>query len=142
MLPTPVSIHARRDSKYRSRRRLRDVLLTRARVTNLALVLLAAVSAVSFFFNLSYYLYSTPPPPPAPPHPLASYAAPYSILATVARETALKSLDHLVIVPGHAIWEGSRPQDGFDEKSWLMDSFQLGDKEARIRAYHEHIIRG
>lgn len=143
MLPAPVSFHARRDSKYRSKRRLRDILLTRARVTNLALFLLAAFSAVSFLFNLSYYLRtdSAPAPPPSK-QILPDFAVPYSIITTVARDKALPALEHLVIVPGHAIWEGSRQEHSLDEGSWLMDSFQNGDKKARIVAYHEHIVRG
>lgn len=137
MLPTPVSYHSKRDSKYRSHRRLRDVLLTRARVTNLAVCMLAAFAGVSFFINLTYYFF-----PNSPNHPLADLSSPNSILVTVARDTALRSMEHLVIVPGHAIWEGSRPDDTFDEYSWLMESFQHGDKSARIQAYYDHIVRG
>lgn len=137
MLPFPVSSHTRRDSKYRVQRRLRDVLLSRARITNLGFYLLAASAAFSFFINLTYYFFSEPPR-----YPFTDYSSPYSILATVERDSTLHSLQHLVIVPGHATWTGSKIEESFDEESWLMDSFQQGDKTARINAYYNHIVRG
>lgn len=135
MLPTPVSLHTRKDSRFRPRRRIRDVLLIRARVTNLALFMLAAFAGLSFLANLSYYLYTEPPK-----YPLADYISPYSILATIERDRMLRSLDHLVIVPGHAIWKGSTPDHTLAESQWFLETYQKGG--GRIYAFYRHITRG
>ncbi|KAI0692605.1 hypothetical protein BC835DRAFT_1277460 [Cytidiella melzeri] len=139
MLPTPASLYSRNHrSRYHHQRPLRDVLLTRARITNLGFLLLLGFAVLSCLLNLYYWLFAEQ----QPRHPPLDFLSPHSILATIERDKALGALEHLVVVPGHAIWTGSKPEDSYVEDEWLMESFQQGDKAARIQAYHQHISRG
>ncbi|KAI0089908.1 hypothetical protein BDY19DRAFT_941410 [Irpex rosettiformis] len=102
MLPTPVQFYSRKyGPQHHHKRPWRDVLLTRARVTNLGFILLLTFFALSFLLNLYYWF--RPEPRLQLQVPL-----PRSILATIARDEPISSLEHLVIVPGHSIWKGSR----------------------------------
>lgn len=111
------------------------MLLSRARVTNLGLLLLVSFSTLSFLFNLGYYLssnsvvYSTP-----------QAISPHSILATLERDKIFHALDHLVIVPGHAVWKGSHPERGLEEDNWILEPYQKGG--GRVEAFYNHIQRG
>ncbi|KAF7790360.1 hypothetical protein EIP86_001315 [Pleurotus ostreatoroseus] len=71
-----------------------------------------------------------------PGHPMI----PSSILATVERDKKLHSLDHLVMVPGHAIWTGAHSERGLDEENWILEPYQKGG--GRIAAFYNHIRRG
>lgn len=98
---------------------LRDRLRTRARLTNLAVGLILLALALSVIGNIHYYLYPTPGN--GWHDQLRALAAggmdrgtpaattgetPASIETTIERTDALRTLDHLVIVAGHAIWNG------------------------------------
>lgn len=136
MLPTPVQFHSRKSGSWHQHQRpWRDVLLTRARITNLGFILLLVSFSLSCLLNI-YHLWSVEP------YSQSQTLSPHAIWSTITRDSKLSSLEHLVIVPGHAIWKGSRQEDTFVEDEWLMESFQQGDKAARITAYHEHISRG
>jgi hypothetical protein len=56
------------------------------------------------------------------------------------RAAATKTLTHLVIVPGHAIWRGTRPELRMADDQWALAPFQKG--KDRVRAFFSHIIRG
>ena len=135
MLPTPVTLYEKRGFPGRSQRKTRDVLLSRARVTNLGLLLLVSFSTLSVLFNLGYYFSSAPDDqrgrPPIPPH---------SILATIERDRTLLVLDHLVIVPGHGVWKGTQADDALDEEDWVLESYQKGG--GRVAAFYNHIRQG
>ncbi|KAK0461014.1 uncharacterized protein EV420DRAFT_1640517 [Desarmillaria tabescens] len=136
MLPTPVSFSRRPfrregGSLDKSRRRILDSLLTRARVTNLAVLLLAAFSAISFLVNLSLY-FSAAPTPDSP--------LPHSIVSTIARHRALANLNHLVIVPGHAIWRGANSASRLDVDDWVLEPYQREGN--RVDTFYRHITRG
>ena len=135
MLPTPVSYHTRRGSLPHSNRPLRDVLLARARVTNLGLCLLAGVVSLSLLVNLSYYFSSGPTT-----YLVSGTRLPHAILATVDHDSQLRSLDHLVMVPGHAIWTGSKPGRVLEEENWLLEPYQA--TRGRIEAFYNHVVRG
>ena len=135
MLPAPVSFHSRGGTVYRSRRSLRDVLLSRARVTNLGLGLLAGIAALSLLVNLGYYFSSDPET-----HRVPGFFAPHTIYATLEHDSHLRALTHLVIVPGHAIWKGTTAKDVLDDDSWHLEPFQRGG--ASVQAIHSHISRG
>lgn len=130
-LPSPVL--SRRPFRRESKRTLSvDVLLSRSRITNLAVVLLAGITALSLLVNLSYWLSS----------PSSSHARPSgkSISATIARPRALQGLSHLVIVPGHAIWEGTDASARLDEDNWVLEPYQRDG--GRVDAFFQHITRG
>ncbi|KAI0766845.1 hypothetical protein BD413DRAFT_141300 [Trametes elegans] len=139
MLPLPVSLssvrrdHLRRHSGgSRHYRSTRDILLTRARVTNLGFLLLAAFAAVSFLVNLAWYF---SPQGDAYDGP---YAHPRGIWATIERDRALEGVDHLIVVPGHAIWKGSTLEARFDEDQWVLEPYQRSG--GRVAAFFKHIL--
>lgn len=135
MLPTPASLGNRRAfGRFVSpRKRLRDTLLTRSRATNLAVALLAAVCALSLLSNL--YFYSTVSWS-GTPHP--GFAS--AVLSTINRHGKLSKLDHLIVVPCHAIWKGVDATSRLDEDSWMLEPYQKGTK--RIGAFFDHIAQG
>jgi folylpolyglutamate synthase len=49
----------------------------------------------------------------------------------------MPSPNHLVIVCGHAIWQGG-PSNGWDESEWLIESYKKGETPTFI----EHIKAG
>ncbi|KII92000.1 hypothetical protein PLICRDRAFT_36770 [Plicaturopsis crispa FD-325 SS-3] len=136
MLPIPVSLSSRRSYRRLSSsanvtgRQTLDTLRTRARITNLGLVLLTAFAAISALLNLIHYFSSESP-----------VQRPSSIASTIARNSAVQSLDHLVIVPGHSIWKGKRGVAGKgDDDEWLLEPYQRGS--GRVAAFFSHISRG
>jgi len=52
----------------------------------------------------------------------------------------MENLEHLVIVPGHAIWIGNDPGQRLDESQWALEPYQKG--RARLEALYQHIQRG
>lgn len=135
ILPTPVSYHTRRGSISRSKRPLRDVLLTRARVTNLGLCILTCITSVSLLVNLGYYFSSD-----SATYLISSELLPHPEISTVEHDSQLLSLNHLIMVPGHAIWKGSKPGRILDEENWLLEPYQA--TRGRIEAFYNHIARG
>lgn len=143
ILPIPVSFSGSRrqyrirsDSRSRSHFTKFDALLTRARVTNLGLLLLASFAALSFLVNLRYFLFSSA----GQSHNSFPAHAPYGILETLSRDKSLLGLSHLVMVPGHAIWEGSNPEDILNEDKWILEAYQKGG--GRVAAFVKHIETG
>lgn len=80
-------------------------------------------------------------------------------LHSVTRPDRARTLDHLIIVPGHAIWRGKPPftphlsnfelttclagsnaQLRMSESEWVLEPYQRGG--GRIRAFFSHIVRG
>jgi hypothetical protein len=132
MLPTPVSFQRRGgflNLNRHSPRSFSKLLRAPARLTNLSALLVIAVLAFSLLLNLRLF-YS-----PAQHTPLLR-----SILATLPTRPFASGLDHLVIVPGHGIWTGSRSEDAEVEDSWLLASYQKGRQRPSI--FRAHISRG
>ncbi|KAG7090942.1 hypothetical protein E1B28_010014 [Marasmius oreades] len=127
MLPTPVSLSKRKPFR-RETQRLR-LLLTRARITNLGVLLLFLFALASVVLNLTYWL--------TWPLPITSY--PHSILSTISRRQ-FEGLDHLIVVPGHAIWIGSKAEDRFNDDLWTLESYQK--QGGRPEAFFKHISKG
>ncbi|CAL1708221.1 unnamed protein product [Somion occarium] len=141
MLPLPVSFRSRpyrirSDSRSRHHNKF-ELLLTRARVTNLGLLLLASFATLSFLFNLRFILSS---PSNGRPHMYYHAHPPYSILESLNRDKSILGLNHLVVVPGHGIWKGSGPEDILDEDKWILESHQRGG--GRIPAFVKHVETG
>ncbi|KAI0644516.1 hypothetical protein C8Q79DRAFT_1011555 [Trametes meyenii] len=143
MLPLPVSLspvrrdHLRRHTGgSRHYRSTRDILLTRARITNLGFLLLAAFAVVSFLVNLAWYLSSSDEYGPYTHE--GPYSPPRAIWDTISRQPSLAELDHLIMVPGHAIWKGTDIEARFDEDQWVLEPYQRGG--GRIQAFFKHIV--
>ncbi|KAL4080180.1 hypothetical protein V8B97DRAFT_707335 [Scleroderma yunnanense] len=150
MLPLPAltsaaSTTSKREVHWRERNRFHSLLpsglqgtlrylRTRSRITNLGVLLLAAFASLSFIYNLSF-VFSSPFY-----DAYLKYSTPSSILATIERNETLTSLDHLIIVPGHAIWTGIRPEHAWDEEFWTLEEYQKGG--GRISAFMDHIKQG
>ncbi|KAG5638800.1 hypothetical protein H0H81_010029 [Sphagnurus paluster] len=66
----------------------------------LGFLLLIFFAVISFLFNLRFLL--------RPSH--AEYTNASALLSTIHRDTAIRRLNHLIIVPGHAIWKGVDPE--------------------------------
>ncbi|KAI6026389.1 hypothetical protein PISMIDRAFT_674176 [Pisolithus microcarpus 441] len=111
-------------------------LRARSRLTNLGVLLLAAFASLSLLHNLSF-IFSTAPASFSDVHEEYS---PSSILTTIERNETLKGLDHLIIVPGHAIWVGSRPDHVLDEEYWTLEDYQKAD--GQVLAITDHIKHG
>lgn len=137
MLPFPATFSSNRDyARYGRRyRSTKDVLLTRARVTNLGFLLLAGFSVLSFLVNLGFYFSSGPAQRHSFPHFTAD-----GLTATIDRDDMLTSLDHLIIVPGHAIWTGTSPERRLDDDEWILEPYQRGG--GRVSAFYNHIATG
>ncbi|OJA10507.1 hypothetical protein AZE42_01702 [Rhizopogon vesiculosus] len=142
MLPSPVSSNRRGTSQHTRPRsfsssnlkRAFSLLRARSRFTNLSILLLAAFGCTSFLYNLAFIFSSSPP------YNLLAYTPPSSILATIARNSTLENLSHLIIVPGHAIWTGTQQGEVLDEDRWTLEEYQRGG--GRIAAFVQHIKRG
>ncbi|KAG6370959.1 hypothetical protein JVT61DRAFT_10671 [Boletus reticuloceps] len=112
----------------------------RSRLTNLGVVLLAAAGCLSLFYNLAFVFSSSSPSSYFSDVGLTGYAPPGSILATIRRDETLTRLSHLIVVPGHAIWKGSRREEVSDEDMWTLEDYQRGG--GRVSAFVDHIEHG
>lgn len=135
MLPSPVSFSKRRafyrnTAIPRAQRRYLDVLLSRARVTNLGFLLLVFLAAISLLCNL-FFISS------ARTSHQHSFAG---LLATISRKADIRGLKHLIIVPGHAIWKGMDPEFRLREDQWILEPYQQGG--GRVAAFFAHILQG
>ncbi|THV06708.1 hypothetical protein K435DRAFT_848786 [Dendrothele bispora CBS 962.96] len=133
MLPAPVLLprrrHFRRDSNpVLPRQRVLDFLLSRTRVTNLAFFLLSFLLSISLLFNIRHLVTTS------------SVPIPQSILSTVARGKTAAILDHLILVPCHAIWTGPSADLRLDEDKWVLEPYQ--QRSGRVEAFFQHILRG
>ncbi|GAA5856611.1 hypothetical protein JCM8547_005890 [Rhodosporidiobolus lusitaniae] len=110
-----------------------SLLTQRARTTNLAVLLLAGVAAVSLLINIRLWIgdevFRRPSDYPA--------VVPSSIRATLQSPHA--NLKHLVMVPGHAIWQGNDATRATEDHDWILEPMQKG---GAVRTYLKHIIKG
>ncbi|OCF41160.1 cytoplasmic protein [Kwoniella heveanensis CBS 569] len=64
---------------------------------------------------------------------------PLSIETTVERDVRYGELDHLIMVPGHAIWTGHDPDKIREDDDWVLEAMQRGGS---VKTYVKHIERG
>ena len=129
MLPTPVSFQRQRTLIFNQRpRSFAKFLRGPARLTNLSALVLLTLLALSLFINFRH-LYS----------PIRNVAL-RSIIETLPSRPSASVLDHLVIVPGHAVWIGARAEEAEDEDSWLLAPYQRGRRRPSI--FRAHISLG
>ncbi|BGP02181.1 hypothetical protein RTBOTA2_005060 [Rhodotorula toruloides] len=110
-----------------------DVLTQRARTTNLAVLLLAGTACISLLLNVRMWLGNEVFRRPED----YRERVPLSIRATLQSPHA--SLRHLVMVPGHAIWQGCDASHATEDKDWILEPMQRGGS---VRTYLKHIAKG
>ena len=124
-------------------RNLLDALLTRSRLTNLGLVFISSITFLSLLFNFHHYL----------DHSTASSrdyhrtdTLKYQLLddndnsQSLIREPWTEALDHLIVVPGHAIWRGADPKKRTEDSEWILKPYQKGTGKTQV--FWEHIAAG
>jgi hypothetical protein len=84
----------------------------------------------SIAINVSYYL-------SPPPHFRIGGKA--SIEDTIDRDPRIKALDHLVMVPGHAIWVGHESEKVEEDGEWVLENMQKGGS---VRTFLKHLEMG
>jgi hypothetical protein len=72
--------------------------------------------------------------------PFAFGGGPHDSVQHVDRPEYAKNLTHLIVVPCHGVWIGSRPELRSDEDEWLLQSFQRNS--GRVQSFFSHIARG
>ncbi|KAI9572340.1 hypothetical protein HD554DRAFT_1672370 [Boletus coccyginus] len=113
----------------------------RSRLTNLGVLLLAGFGCISFLYNFAFIFSSSTSPYSSDGYVgYAPVPAPGSILATIRRDATLERLSHLIVVPGHAVWSGSRRDEALDEGFWTLEDYQRGG--GRVSAFVDHIKHG
>lgn len=122
-------------------------LRVRSRLTNLAVLLLLATLGLSLLYNAKHAL--------SPAHGRGQYSAaakqwdvahagpelagrPPSVEATIARDPRMARVDHLVMVPGHAVWLGTDAARAGSDDDWVLEPMQRGGS---VRTYVRHIER-
>ncbi|GAA97517.1 uncharacterized protein L969DRAFT_119958 [Mixia osmundae IAM 14324] len=109
-----------------------NLLSARARVTNLAVLVLGAITMVSLIVNISHFS--------AIEHDLSddlkTSRIPLSIRSTL--QPAAVQLRHMIMVPGHAIWTGSDGLRAYEDSQWVLEDMQKG---GHVKTYVKHIAR-
>ncbi|KAJ7928551.1 hypothetical protein B0H13DRAFT_1967825 [Mycena leptocephala] len=123
MLPTPVSTDRRNGFTLR-----RTWLLNRSRATNLAVLGLAMLASISFLFNVHLYFSSVSPAPLTPR---------LNMLASLPN--LHYTLNHLIVVPGHAIWKGTNPDLRMRADEWAFRSYQTNQESSLLDVFFRHI---
>lgn len=146
MLPSPVLTRRHRtihSHPHRSTvRNVLNALLTRSRLTNLGLIALSSLTALSLLLNIFHYLHNTA----SSDNPLGTDAPTYQLSDEnddsqhVLRDSWTESLDHLIIVPGHAIWKGIDPEKRTQDSEWFLEPYQKGAGKTQV--FWEHIAAG
>lgn len=147
MLPPPATSNKRRGFRridVGPQRNLSRLLLSRSRFTNLGVILLTFLTLFSLYHNLQFWFsYASPGDSCLDPTAVTyRHSAKFgsALWATVTRPWSTEKLDHLVIVPGHAIWTGHDPEKRLDDSEWILEPYQKG--QARLEALYQHIQRG
>ncbi|KAJ6558499.1 hypothetical protein DFH09DRAFT_1163008 [Mycena vulgaris] len=124
MLPTPVSTRLSTHRKHGFTLR-RTSLLNRSRATNLAVLGLAALTFISLMFNFRLYFSSDGPAPLNP------------MLASLPE--LQHNLNHLIVVPGHAIWKGTNPDLRMRGDEWAFESYRRNQESTLLEVFFKHI---
>jgi len=146
MLPSPVLTRRHRPTlshPHRSTvRNLLNVLSTRSRITNLGFIALSSITAVSLLLNFFHYLENTA----SSGNSLGADILTYQLSdenddsQSTIREPWTESLDHLIIIPGHAIWKGIDPEKRTQDSEWILEPYQKGTGKTQV--FWEHIAAG
>ena len=157
MLPTPASSRSPRPKIYfpslpshkPSQTSLLVQLRQRTKLTNLAVLLLGFVLILSLTQNVAYFFSSSTPAhfsgwikaqsqgwaELATAEQLAE-GVPLSIETTIERDPRYPALDHMIMVPGHAIWTGNDPNLVEEDDQWILEPMQRGGS---VKTFVKHI---
>ncbi|ADV21719.1 cytoplasmic protein [Cryptococcus gattii E566] len=165
MLPLPSASRKTRPSPYftsnathhhlSSSQQILATLRSRTRLTNLAAALLVLALSGSLLLNLNFIFFSSHSPryslgrsysyvtgsgwnDLASPEQLES-SIPLSIETTLERDSRYAELQHLIMVPGHAIWLGHDANRAGEDDGWILEPMQKGGS---VKTYVKHIERG
>lgn len=165
MLPLPNASRKGRSSPYftagaahhhlSSSQQILATLRSRTRLTNLAATLLVLALSGSLLLNLNFVFFSPRSPRHSSGYPY-SYTAgsgwddaaspeqlespiPLSIETTLERDPRYAELEHLIMVPGHAIWLGHDANNVEEDDDWILEPMQKGGS---VKTYVKHIERG
>lgn len=120
-----------------------DRLRNRTRLTNLAVALIAGALCLSLLFNMTHWasegriggssstIWNV--------ESRQQVAAAESIQSTIQRSPEMTSLNHLVMVAGHAIWIGSDPLQRQNDDDWILSPIQKGGS---VETFYRHIATG
>jgi len=121
-------------------------LRARTRLTNLAVSLIISALLGSLILNASLYLSAgtVRPRKPFNAGPWAELASseqlergvPLSIETTIERDKRFEQLDHMIMVPGHAIWVGNDPSKIMKDEEWVLETMQKGGS---VKTFVKHI---
>ena len=146
MLPSPVLARRHRPTHshpHRSTvRNLLNVLFTRSRITNLGFITLSSITAVSLLLNFFHYLENTAWSGNSPGADTLTYqlSDENDNSQSAIRESWTESLDHLIIIPGHAVWKGIDPEKRTQDSEWILEPYQKGTGKTQV--FWEHIAAG
>ncbi|WVO15800.1 hypothetical protein L204_103462 [Cryptococcus depauperatus] len=142
MLPLPNA--ARRGHASDASSHILNTLRARTRLTNLAVVFLILALMVSLILNFNVVLKTSQKPSysswlnSATPEQLHS-PIPLSLHTTIERDPRYAYIDHLIMVPGHAIWLGHDADRVEQDEDWILEPMQKGGS---IQTFVKHIRRG
>jgi hypothetical protein len=124
---------------------IRERLSARSRVTNLGILLLLGVASLSVLLNFRYFLVSRNRFAPLPPPGFGSWQTFHGLTPQMLKENlpdpypGSESLNHLVIVAGHAVWAGCDFKDRENDENWVLEDYQRG---GGVKTYWKHIEKG
>ncbi|KAJ7128946.1 hypothetical protein C8R43DRAFT_1098509 [Mycena crocata] len=124
MLPTPVS-GRRHGLSLR-----RTSLLSRSRATNLAVLILSSFAFISFILNVQFYF--------SPDHS-SILNHPLDVLASLPDVQLRSGLNHLIVVPGHAVWKGTNVDLRMKVEEWTFQSYQKNQESSPLEVFFQHI---
>lgn len=120
---------------------LMGILRTRSRLTNLAVGLLIFVLGVSLVANIRGFIGHE-----SHPHfrwhaawdeladaDILDSGRPPSVETTIKRDARMGDVDHLILVPGHAVWLGSDATAAAEDDEWVLEGMQS------VKTYIKHI---
>ena len=64
---------------------------------------------------------------------------PLSIETTIERDPRFAELNHLIMVPGHAIWTGHDASMASEDEDWILEPIQKGGS---VKTFIRHIEEG
>lgn len=126
-LPTPVTFNKSNSFKRNILYNVLNVLFSHIRILSFCILLLFCISLLLNAFYIKSRI-----------HHQNFHSS--SLFATITRHATTRGLNHLILVPGHAIWKGGDPRLRLDDDQWILEPYQKAG--GRVDAFFAHIQRG